>query len=438
MADEPAQAPATPPRPQAGGLRRWWPLIVLAVVGAVLFGLATTDHPSIWPVRNILAYQLENWWADQVGAPQPAGTGALAGCIRDTAGTPLPTALVLLAEPDGTTHTASVGADGCYLLADLPAGPYVPMVGAPGYADRAVRRAWGWTVEIQPGQRHPLDVALEPATPPTVTPGRELRIGAPVTLTQELPQPGVAVRRELTYSSGGQPNQPTFHYLPVTDTAALPTLLTVYPTPALEWETASVALASAGYSLLAIGPTYTFDLEADIAELQRLVAFARAGRLPRTDGEAIALLGGSYSSLHVWRLLMRDSAFQGVVLLGPPTDLFDLRRRFEAGSFFPPFGLDQALIALGRPNTAPERYWRYSARYNMHPDLPPLLLMHSRADEIVPFQQSELLAAALERSGADYDAYFFDGMEHYLLADEASPQLNQLYERALVFLARVL
>ena len=49
-----------------------------------------------------------------------------------------------------------------------------------------------------------------------------------------------------------------------------------------------------------------------------------------------------------------------------------LRRRFEQGSFIPPFGLDQALIALGTPDISPERPWRYSSRFHLRRDLPVL------------------------------------------------------------------
>jgi dipeptidyl aminopeptidase/acylaminoacyl peptidase len=270
-----------------------------------------------------------------------------------------------------------------------------------------------------------------------VQPGTDLRIGAPLTRTSSLPQPSRAVRREIRFMSSGEPNQQTFLYTPITTTRHLPTLLTVYPGPVDTWEGVSVPLAAAGYAVIAIGPAYTLNLAPDVAELRRLMQFAHAGRLPGADGSQIVALGGSYSSLHVLRLLdqdARDVNLQGAVLLGPPTDLFDLRRRFEEGSFFPPYGLDQALIALGMPNTAPQRYWRYSGRYHIQADWPPLLLMHSRDDEIVPFQQTELFAAELEQAGTEYEAYFFDGMPHYLLADEYSAKLDRLYTITIDFL----
>jgi dipeptidyl aminopeptidase/acylaminoacyl peptidase len=316
------------------------------------------------------------------------------------------------------------------------------MVGATHLSSTPLRRA-GLPLRIAAGEPRELEVMLPPVTLPNVAPGTNLRLSEPVTRSWDLPQPNTALRREVRFESAGEPNQLTLLYTPtstagqpISATERLPTLLAIYPGPADTWEGVSIPLAAAGYAVLAVGPAYSLDLEADIDELQRLVNFVRAGKLAPADGQRIVVLGGSYSGLHAQRLLVRDTGFAGGVLLGPPTDLFDLRRRFEEGSFFPPYGLDEALVALGTPDTSPERYWRYSSRYHLRPDLPPLLLMHSRNDEIVPFQQSEILARELDRLGVEYEAYFFDGLPHYLLADDYSEKLDELYTLTRDFLER--
>jgi hypothetical protein len=404
----------------------------------VLVFLATTDHAAIWPLRNTLAYRLTRWWEVSIGTPQPAGTAELRGCVRGAAGELLPGATVLLSERDGTVHRAAADTSGCYQISGVAAGRYVPIASAPGYTDRAMR-PWGLPLHLGTGEQRTLDLTLSPASLPALRPGADLRISAPITLTWALPKPSVAVRRQISYDSGGQPNQLTFLYTPVdSGLAPLPTLLAVYPGPADLWEGVSIPLASAGYAVVAVGPVYALDLEDDIAELRRLVAFIRAGLLPGADGRRIAVLGGSYSSLHVQRLVAGDTGFRSVVLLGAASDLFDLRLRFERGTFHPPFGLDQALIALGTPNTAPERYWRYSSRFHLRRDLPPILLMHSRSDEIVPVEQSEQLAADLDTLGLRYEPHFFDGMSHYLLADRPSEDLDRLYSLTIDFLDRTL
>jgi hypothetical protein len=420
--------------------KRTWAALVLLLIAAGGLFFATSNHPAIWPLRNTVAYRVTNWWHEQVGTTPPAGEGTLSGCVSSAAGEQVTAATVLVAERDGTTHTAATGADGCYTIADIPAGSYVPVAGAPGYASTTAHAAWGRSVRIPASGQRTLDITLEPATPPEVAPGTNLRISAPVTLSWDVPQPGRAIRRELTYSSGGEPNQPTWLYTPETGSSSgpYPTLLAVYPGPADTWESVSIPLAAAGYAVIAVGPEYALTLDDDIDELQRLLMFARAGDLPDTDGSRVAALGGSYSGLHVLRLLRREVGLQSAVLLGPPSDLFDYRRRFEQGSFFPPYGLDQALIALGTPDTAPMRYWRNSARYHIEPDWPPILLMHSRQDEIVPFEQSQVFVEDLEQAGVDVESYFFTGMRHYLRADQPSEELDRLYTITLDFLARTL
>ncbi len=405
---------------------------VLLLLVAALAWFWHAPGGTAFALRNTLVYHFDTWRVATFGAPPPAPIATMTGCVRNQQGDPIAGATVLVAEADGTAHTATSDHDGCYTLT-APAGDYMPVVAAAGYPPATVARG-GYPVTL-PAQH---DITLPPVSTPAVVPGRDLRIGAPVRLSWDIPEPSIAQRHGLTFDSDGRPSQPTYLYLPDDPTGSYPVLLAVYPGPVDTWEGVSIPLAAAGYAVIAAGPRYSLDLDDDVAELQRLLAFARAGALPHADGGRIAVLGGSYSGLHVGHIMRRDAGLRGVVLLGAPADLFDLRRRFSAGTFSPPFGLDQAMIALGTPDQLPQRYWDYSLRYHVRGDLPPLLLMHSRNDEVVPFQQTELLVDALDEQGARYEAYFFDGMSHYLLADRPSPELDALYRRTTDFLAAVL
>jgi acetyl esterase/lipase len=399
--------------------------------------LAMSQNVRIWPVRNTLLYRLDGWWARQFGPDAPAGAGEIAGCVTAAQGGPIPGASVLVSEDDGTLHQATTGPDGCYRLGALPPDRYVPWVSAPGYGN-AVVEPWGLPLSVGAGETERAEAVLHPAIAAPFAPASAVRLGAPLTLTVDVPSAALAVRRQIWVESADGPNQTTFIYTPVTTTAALPTLLAVYPGTAEEWEGVSIPLAAAGYAVVAVGPEYTLDLEADIAELKRLVALVRGGGIPGADGGRLAIMGGSYSSLHVQRVLRDDTGFRGAVLLGPISDLFDMRRRFVAGTFMPPFGLDEALIALGWPSTAIERYATYSALYQVRADLPPILLMHSRSDDIVPAEQSERLVATLRARGVTAEAHFFDGMSHYLRTDQPSADLDTLYAITLDFLSREL
>jgi len=72
--------------------------------------------------------------------------------------------------------------------------------------------------------------------------------------------------------------------------------------------------------------------------------------------------------------------------------------------------------------------------YQVHGKLPPTILFHSYQDEIVPYQQSGLLAESLKKQGVVAELHLFDGASHYLLEDgEAS---MAIYRQTLDFLRR--
>jgi len=416
---------------------RWLVITGLGLLLVSTTWFVTTDNTTIWPIRNTVQYHLLRWWWGMAGYPISSGTGVLQGTVRDLQGQPISGAWVLLSGWDGTTFANISNETGQYRIDNIPAGKYRPVAGAPGYESVNLKNRWR-NLQINAGDATTADTVLPAATPPLVAPGQNLTFTNPLTFTCTTPVTTTAVRREVSFNSGGQPNQPTFYYTPVTVMPAgpLPVLLVVYPGPADTWQCASIPLAAAGYAVIAAGPAYTFELENDIDELQRLVEFVRDDQFPGADGNNIALLGGSYSSIHVQRLLQRDQNFIAALLLGPPTDLFDMRHRLEEGTYIPPFGLDKALIALGLPSREPLRYFRYSGAYHVWPNFPPIAILHSRSDNVVPYQQSELLRKNMEMVGAPHETYFFDGASHYLLAAEGDKDSLKIYEITLDFLAK--
>ena len=419
------------------GIRKRWPIASLLVVLAVLTlaWLATTDNSTVWPLRNILQYHLLTWWWERATVPAESDPGTLQGTVFDAQGRPIEGAWVLIAHRDGTTFSDRSDALGNYSIAGIPPGSYRPVAGAPGYESVQFGARLGRT-RIKAGQVTAADVQLSPQAVQTVAPGRNFSLGQSSTVSCDSPLQTSASRRQIHFQSNDRPNQASFYYTPVTatTTSRLPLLLTIYPGPADSWECASLPLAEAGYAVVATGPAYSFDLETDIDELAQLLEFGRGGLFPEADGSRMAILGGSFSSLHVQRLLQRGEQVEAALLLGPPTDLFDMRRRLEDGSYIPPFGLDQALIALGFPDREPLRYWRYSGAYHVRGDFPPLAILHSRTDQVVPYEQSELLVENLSQVGAAYEVHFFDGGSHYLLSENGDA-LN-IYQISLEFLER--
>ena len=126
-----------------------------------------------------------------------------------------------------------------------------------------------------------------------------------------------------------------------------------------------------------------FDLDA-----QRMVL------LGRSAGGHLALLA-SYTSTP---RMIADARIVGVVAYYPPSDLVALARLGPAESV-----LDQRAILRdflgGEGATAPELYWRASPLAYADRPARPTLLVHGARDAIVPVDQSQRLAEALEAAG---------------------------------------
>lgn len=406
-------------------------LMILA--GAFVLWAAVTENPVVWPIRNTVEYHLTRAWWKLAGEPSGSPVGGVTGTVVTPAGSAIANAIVILSEWDGRVHTALTDEQGKYRIAGIPLGFYRMAAIAPGYEPvQSAGLLRG--VTVRPGQPATASFRLNPIFKQPLTPLPRPELLEPQTLVCQSPIPGEARRETLQFVEPGF-NELIFLYRPAEQTQqSLPVLLTVYPGPVDTWECVSIGLAQAGYAVVAMGPAYGMDLTRDVDLLERLVDLVRQGGLPGTDPARVAALGGSYSAWLLELLMLRDPGLDAVVLLGPPTDMFDFRRRFEREGFVPPFGLDRAMVALGLPSREPLRYLKHSMVYQVRRGLPATILFHSYQDEIVPFQQSGLLAESMVRHGVEAELHLFDGASHYLLEDgDAS---LAIYRQTLDFLRR--
>ena len=412
-------------------------LIAFGIIFLIaLIWLATTDQERIGAYRNVALYQVQSRWWQIMGEPQSGAPGRLSGIIQDEAGSPIANAWVVVARWDGEKHLGRSSTGGHYQIEGIPAGKYHPLASAPGYADARLGRNG---VAVQSGETTTADAVLAPEIGRTVSPGTDLAFGQSSQVSCTAPLEASAIRREVTFSSNGQPNLPARLYLPTNTTPddQYPLLLIIYPGPVDSWQCASVPLADAGYAVMGLGPHYALDLQPDVDELERILGFAAAGLMPNVDQTNIAALGGSYSGLHIQHLLRRNrDDLKAAVLLGAPTDIFAMRKHLEDGTFIPPFGLDKVLVALGLPDREPERYWTNSGAYHVQPNFPPILVIHSRDDEVVPIDQSDLLTESLIEAGVPHQTHYFNEASHYLLSP--SGEALEIYDITLAFLAEYL
>lgn len=415
-------------------------LLAVSLVGSAEIG------PLIAP-RNVLLYSAQHWADTRLPHPASRGQGAIAGQVTDEDGQPVGGATVLVSTKQGATYRAQTEADGTYQLADIPAGAYTPMAAKSGYTDAFPANRWhqflAWRatpVHVQDG-RMARDIrfvlhrtAARPAAAPT-----DLTLGPVETRQSDLPTAVESRARTVAFTRGGTRLADLAVYEPAEGSGPLPVLLAIYPGTPASWDRVSVPLAARGYVVLAIFPTRGLDLEADMDDTAAFVALARAGQIsPRADLSRLGVLGGSFTSLHVFRWLEREGGARGAVVLGGIADLFAYRLDWERGALdLPPEvgDIDTALMALGTPDRRPEQYLRYSAAF--HPDrLPPLLLAHGAKDRIVPTHQTVDFARTLATRGRPAETHYYLNMEHYF-ADASDADTQDLYAATVDFFARI-
>jgi len=405
------------------------------------FGLSS--NARITGLRNVLHYNLvQRLGGPRVGAGEEPGS--IAGTVEDEKGLPLGGATVLVASPLGDTYTTETGSDGRFHIDGVPPGRYVPVAGRRGHDDALPQTClaglcWKDAVAVRPGrQARGPDLALKPLTPLDITLNDSLVVSATTEVESTAPLPGKARRTHFSFERAGLRVNDCWLYEPVGGEGSLPTLLLVLPGPVMGWEIIPVPFANQGFSVVACYPLRGTDIDADAADLLTALEYVRQGRVPSAaDTGRLGLIAASFTSLHAYRLLALTGEVDVALLLGGMSDGFAFRHDIETGTAHAREPFDLIIIALGLPNSSPELYFKYSAMYHLE-DLPPLCILHGVDDELVPFNQSVMLAEALERQGMPHEFYSYEGLQHYFStsADDATTQ--QMFRDSLDCLRRSL
>lgn len=374
-----------------------------------------------------------------------AGTATLQGHVLHD-GAPLPNAVVLVAEPQGTPHTTRTDASGAYRLTGVPAGAYVPIAAAPGFEDavlrnaaglpRAVTLARGQVAQLPPIQARKLvrpPLAARAAQAHALTRREAYAAAAP------FPEGASARVQPWSFQRDGTVNDTLYVYLPTAPAAAAyPLLFAVYPGHSLQWEAVSVAMASRGYAVVALSPlaAYGRDVAEHGADARLALHFARRGDLDaRIDGAHPLAISGSYGSAVLNRLIrLAPDPFAGAVLLGGISNAFTGAAAFYAGELDWPPQLGYVLAALGTANVQPASFMQFSPVYTPQA-MPPTLLLHTRNDAVIPIAQSYEYAAALKAAGVPVRTYYFADDSHYLQVGADTPLASRrVFWQVLAFL----
>ena len=409
-------------------------LLVVLFLGVTWF-LHSTDS-QITAVRNTLQYHVSKG----IGGP-PAfdggSTGQIGGTVRTTTGVPVESAVVLVASPLGDTYAAQSGPDGTYHIADVPPGRYVPIAGKRGFDDAVNQTCLAGLcrkdrVTVRPGTTTlGIDLTLAPLTPPEIVVDDSLIVSPTMEVEVGAPFPSRSLRTHLSFERAGLRVNDCWVYEPLEGEGPFPTMLLVLPGPVKFWEIIPVPFAAQGFNVLACYPLRGIDIDEDAADLLTALAYVRQGRVPsHADPERLALVGASFTSLHTYRLLGLTDLFDTTLVLGGMADGFRFRRDVELGTAHarPPF--DEALIALGFPNSSPELYFRYSVMYHLD-GLPPMCLLHGLDDELVPFSQGVLLDRTLTDRQHPHEFHSYEGLSHYFSTSADNVTTQQMWQDAL-------
>ncbi|MEA3336724.1 MAG: carboxypeptidase regulatory-like domain-containing protein [Chloroflexota bacterium] len=412
-------------------------LMILMVVG---LSACSADGQAIW---NIVDYRVRKAFPPLLvpGSDDPAHRGSLTGTIRDEQGKPVSDAVALVATARGQSFDARSDSQGRFHITGIPPGRYVPVATAWQYEQQTAN-----PVRIRAGQPTTVDFRLAEAVPEPLTP-LNLQLGPAQLASSRFPQPSLASRIPFTFTLDGATIDGGLIYLPADPPdGPLPTLAMIYPSEPINWDPASVALTSAGYALLAVGPDKDrgLDIEAHVRDFRAALELWQAGQLSPLGQPADdwILISGSFGSLILYRALRDIEPHQApaaVINIGGISDAFlgvqSLYSVNQELTIPPPY--DLAVAAMGRTDRDPAFFLRLSpvhfANY-----LPPTLVIHTYNDEIIPFNQASAMDSALADAGIPHELLLYEDTTHYLDARYPTESTYMVFDRVLEFVETTL
>ena len=144
------------------------------------------------------------------------------------------------------------------------------------------------------------------------------------------------------------------------------------------------------------------------------------------------LMSGSFGSFILFRALRDLPPVPAIVNVGGVSDAFlGIQSLYSTELKIPP-PYDNAVAALGRPDRDPAFFFDFSPIFYVT-HLPPMFIVHTYGDEVIPYNQSEALAAAMTDAGMPHELFLYEDTTHYLDAYNPTPATFEVFERTLEF-----
>jgi acetyl esterase/lipase len=245
---------------------------------------------------------------------------------------------------------------------------------------------------------------------------------------------GTKALRHIAYVTNGHERQILDLFIPPGATGRLPLIIWVHGgawkagskenCPALRYLQRGYAVASINYRLSqhAIFPAQIEDCKAAVRWLRAHAnehnldpdRFAAWGS--SAGGHLVALLGtsGEVKAFDVGANLAFPSRVQAVVDFFGPTDFTQMSKFAPPNAPFDHDATDspESLLIGGAVQQNKDKAAKASPISYVSKDDPPFLIMHGDKDNLVPYQQSELLRDALRKSGVPVTLKIIEGAGH--------------------------
>lgn len=261
---------------------------------------------------------------------------------------------------------------------------------------------------------------------------------------------GTKAVRDVAYVTNGHERQKLDLFLPAGATNPLPLIIWVHGgawkagskenCPALRYVERGYAVASINYRLSqhAIFPAQIEDCKAAVRWLRAHATesnldpkrFAAWGA--SAGGHLVALLGtaGEVKRFDVGENLEFSSRVQAVVDFFGPTDFTQMSTYAPKDGPFDHDAADspESQLIGGAVQENKDKCARANPITYVGADDPPFLIMHGDKDNLVPYQQSEMLRDALQKAGVPVTFKIVKGAGHGFGGREIDRQVEEFFE----------
>ena len=263
---------------------------------------------------------------------------------------------------------------------------------------------------------------------------------------------------DLAYVTNGHERQKLDLFIPANVTNPLPVIIWVHGgawkagskenCPATRLLRNGYAVASINYRLSqhATFPAQIEDCKAAVRWLRAHAAeykldpnrFAAWGA--SAGGHLVALLGstGNNKTFEVGDNLEFSSRVQAVVDFFGPTDLTQMSKYAPTNGPIDHDAADspESLLIGGAVQAHKDKAAKANPIIYVSKDAPPFLILHGDQDNLVPYQQSELLRDALEKAGVAVTLRIIPGAGHGFTGQAINRQVDEFLEKHLKQVAK--